>query len=329
MAVERHLDIPDILLGDAEVIGEQPVHQPGEEGAGGAGKGGRSRSPPTSIRPGREAMGRDCPILIDQEGGRVQRLEPPGWRKWLPPLDQAAGRSLGPLLVGANQKPVPAYAEVLEAYRQETLREMMEEQLLGVLGTHRDGEPYTSLVGFAATDDLKQLLFATGRATRKHANLVDDARASMLIDTRTNRPADFTEAAAADPASTGIQPGAYQLQQQDEKSVALLESALRRDPFNPAIHYELGTARIRLQQWEEARAALEKELAELERAFGRAPVQLGDEAVASGGHHRQRCLEGLGGPVRRGHEPLEAQAGEPTGQRHALGELLRSVVDAR
>jgi len=77
------------------------------------------------------------------------------------------------------------------------LREMLEKQLLGVLGTQHDGEPYTSLVGFAATPDLGQLLFATGRATRKHANLVADARASMLVDTRTNRPADFTEAAAA------------------------------------------------------------------------------------------------------------------------------------
>jgi hypothetical protein len=79
----------------------------------------------------------------------------------------------------------------------EILRDMLEQQLLGVLGTHHDGEPYTSLVGFAATPDLKHLLFATGRATRKHANLVADARASMLVDTRTNRPADFTEAAAA------------------------------------------------------------------------------------------------------------------------------------
>tara|TARA_R110002124_G_scaffold287365_1_gene474232 strand:+ start:166907 stop:167827 length:921 start_codon:yes stop_codon:yes gene_type:complete len=27
-------------------------------------------------------LGRDCPILIDQEGGRVQRLKPPHWPKW-------------------------------------------------------------------------------------------------------------------------------------------------------------------------------------------------------------------------------------------------------
>ena len=35
----------------------------------------------------REAVGRDVPILIDQEGGRVQRLRAPHWREWLAPLD--------------------------------------------------------------------------------------------------------------------------------------------------------------------------------------------------------------------------------------------------
>jgi hypothetical protein len=84
----------------------------------------------------------------------------------------------------------------------EILRELLSGQLLGVLGTHHDGEPYTSLVGFAATDDLASLLFVTGRQTRKHDNLSADARASMLIDNRTNRPADFTEASAATAVGT-------------------------------------------------------------------------------------------------------------------------------
>lgn len=38
----------------------------------------------------RDAVGRDAPILIDQEGGRVQRMRAPHWREWLPPLDQVA-----------------------------------------------------------------------------------------------------------------------------------------------------------------------------------------------------------------------------------------------
>jgi beta-N-acetylhexosaminidase len=39
----------------------------------------------------REAVGRDAPILVDQEGGRVQRLRSPHWREWTPPLDTVDG----------------------------------------------------------------------------------------------------------------------------------------------------------------------------------------------------------------------------------------------
>ena len=41
----------------------------------------------------RDAVGRDAPILVDQEGGRVQRLRAPHWTEWSPPLDfvQTAG----------------------------------------------------------------------------------------------------------------------------------------------------------------------------------------------------------------------------------------------
>ena len=35
----------------------------------------------------REPVGRDAPILIDQEGGRVARFSAPHWRKWVPALE--------------------------------------------------------------------------------------------------------------------------------------------------------------------------------------------------------------------------------------------------
>lgn len=35
----------------------------------------------------RETVGRDAPILIDQEGGRVQRMGPPHWKQWEPMRD--------------------------------------------------------------------------------------------------------------------------------------------------------------------------------------------------------------------------------------------------
>lgn len=36
----------------------------------------------------RDAVGWNAPILVDQEGGRVERLGPPHWRHWPAPLDQ-------------------------------------------------------------------------------------------------------------------------------------------------------------------------------------------------------------------------------------------------
>ena len=38
----------------------------------------------------RDSVGRDAPVLVDQEGGRVQRLRAPHWREFLPALDQMA-----------------------------------------------------------------------------------------------------------------------------------------------------------------------------------------------------------------------------------------------
>lgn len=39
----------------------------------------------------RAVVGRNAPILIDQEGGRVQRMRAPHWREYLPALDQMSG----------------------------------------------------------------------------------------------------------------------------------------------------------------------------------------------------------------------------------------------
>ena len=62
----------------------------------------------------RSAVGWTAPILIDQEGGRVQRMRAPAWREFLPPLEQvqragpAAGRAmyLRACLIGAELREV-------------------------------------------------------------------------------------------------------------------------------------------------------------------------------------------------------------------------------
>ncbi len=41
----------------------------------------------------RDAVGWNAPVMIDQEGGRVQRMRAPQWREYLPALDQMARAS--------------------------------------------------------------------------------------------------------------------------------------------------------------------------------------------------------------------------------------------
>ena len=76
------------------------------------------------------------------------------------------------------------------------IRNLLESQKLAVLSTQDHGQPYSNIVAMAATADLKYLLFATTRATRKYANLMADPRVAVLVDNRRNDPGDFAEAAA-------------------------------------------------------------------------------------------------------------------------------------
>jgi nitroimidazol reductase NimA-like FMN-containing flavoprotein (pyridoxamine 5'-phosphate oxidase superfamily) len=78
----------------------------------------------------------------------------------------------------------------------ETTKAILKDQLLAVLSTRDREQPYASLVCFAATDDLRCLVFATPRGTRKYANIEADSRVAMLVDNRANEPADTDNATA-------------------------------------------------------------------------------------------------------------------------------------
>ena len=77
------------------------------------------------------------------------------------------------------------------------LQELFAAQKLAVLATcDEGGHPYTSLMAFAATDNLDRLLLATERSSRKFANLSTEPRVALLIDSRSNRDSDLQEALA-------------------------------------------------------------------------------------------------------------------------------------
>lgn len=74
---------------------------------------------------------------------------------------------------------------------RQTVDNLLASQAQGVLATQHDQQPYTSLMAFAVTPDLRRIVFATYRATQKHANLLANPRVSLLIDNRISAQVDY------------------------------------------------------------------------------------------------------------------------------------------
>lgn len=67
---------------------------------------------------------------------------------------------------------------------RQRIRVLLAEQRYGVLATCSETGPHPTLIAFAITPDLRTLIFATPRATRKFAHLTQLSRASLLVDDR-------------------------------------------------------------------------------------------------------------------------------------------------
>ena len=74
------------------------------------------------------------------------------------------------------------------------LRNLFVSQKLAVVSTQLSGQPYASLVAFAATEDLRHIFFVTARTTRKFSNLTSDSRVAILVNSSLNQESDFHDA---------------------------------------------------------------------------------------------------------------------------------------
>ena len=70
---------------------------------------------------------------------------------------------------------------------------MLNSQKIAVLGTSKDGEPYSCLVGFAMTEDLSELVFATMRERLKYKQMQANPRVTLMIDDRDVQNSDFND----------------------------------------------------------------------------------------------------------------------------------------
>ncbi len=71
---------------------------------------------------------------------------------------------------------------------EQQIRQLCQEQSFAVLATQGDGQPYTSLIAFAANEDLTELVFCTPVQTRKFHLLQQNTQVSVMIDNRANQP---------------------------------------------------------------------------------------------------------------------------------------------
>ncbi len=76
------------------------------------------------------------------------------------------------------------------------LNGLFSGQRFAVLATQSGGQPYGTLVAFAETPGLAEILFVTGRKTRKYSDAVAGRKVALVIDNRLNRASDLSAAIA-------------------------------------------------------------------------------------------------------------------------------------
>ena len=82
------------------------------------------------------------------------------------------------------------------AESMDLVRHLLASEQLAVLSTQYGGQPYSNLIAFAYTDNMKCLIFVTSRNTRKYGNVLADKRVAVLVDSRRHDISDFKGAMA-------------------------------------------------------------------------------------------------------------------------------------
>jgi nitroimidazol reductase NimA-like FMN-containing flavoprotein (pyridoxamine 5'-phosphate oxidase superfamily) len=86
----------------------------------------------------------------------------------------------------------PAISEETSSVKAR-IRNLLGEQPYAVLCTQGEGQPYGSLVAFAATDELASIVFATPKATRKYRLLSECDHVALVIDSRSGQSDDMMQ----------------------------------------------------------------------------------------------------------------------------------------
>ena len=104
------------------------------------------------------------------------------------------------------------------------LTALLESQRFAALATDDHGQPFASLMAFAVTEDLRDLVVLTERTTRKYANLRSNPRVALMIDDRENRGSDTEDSVVVTAIGRAQELG-------PDVGAPLLELSLTRHPY--------------------------------------------------------------------------------------------------
>ncbi|WP_296759281.1 pyridoxamine 5'-phosphate oxidase family protein [Thioalkalivibrio sp.] len=68
------------------------------------------------------------------------------------------------------------------------IKGLCKDQPFAVLATQGEGQPYVSLISFAISEDLRQIVFSTPSQTRKFTLISSNDKVSLMIDNRSQQP---------------------------------------------------------------------------------------------------------------------------------------------
>lgn len=88
---------------------------------------------------------------------------------------------------------------------RDRIRVLMTEQSYAVLCTQGGGQPYGSVVAFAANPELDAVVFATPVATRKYRLLSECDRVALVVDNRVGFPGDISRIDAVTATGTAVE----------------------------------------------------------------------------------------------------------------------------
>lgn len=89
---------------------------------------------------------------------------------------------------------------------EKNLKNLFNVQNFAVLATSSDGQPYTNIVAFSSTDDLRYMIFFTPEKTAKHERIIKNPRISLFIDNRSNRESDTTDSIGVTVIGAAVEP---------------------------------------------------------------------------------------------------------------------------